>query len=142
MLCNITWASNYQSNLDCLVKLQKKILRVISFSQFNAHTESLFDGYRIMKFENLNRYLTAIYMFKIFKGLVPAIIQNIFSTNVDVHSHNTRQRHNFHMFSCRTNLLAFSIKYHGPKIWNQLPLTLHQIVSSPLFKRKLKIYYS
>ena len=48
--CNITWACNYKSNLDCLIKLQKKIVRIISFSEFNAHTEQLFNNYNIMKF--------------------------------------------------------------------------------------------
>ena len=139
--CNITWACNYKSNLDCLVKLQKKIVRVISFSEYNAHTDQLFIDYNIMKFVNLNIFLTGMFMYKVNNGLFPRIIQNIFVSNVDIHSYNTRQKYDYHIFPGHTNLSLFSIKYHGPKIWNQLPEQLRKIVSYHLFKRKLKQYY-
>ena len=120
------------------MKLQKKILRVITFSHFKDHTELLFNSLRIMKFQKLNRFLTAIFMFKVVHGLLPVIVQNIFFMNMDVHTHVTRQRYNFHIFPCRTTLLLFSLNYHGSKVWNNLPLYLRQIDKFGLFKRKLR----
>ena len=139
--CNVTWASNYKSNLDSLVKLQKKILRIMSFSVFDAHTDPLFQRYGIMKFDIINNYLTCIFMFKIMNGMFPTIFRNIFVLNSNIHSYSTRQRHNLFTFACGSVFTSFSIRHHGTKMWNQLPLNLRQIMSFPLFKQKLRKLY-
>ena len=81
-----------------------------------------------------------MFMYKVNNVIFPVIIQNIFVSNLDVHSYNTRQKYDFHIFPSHTNLSLFSIKYHGPKIWNQVPLQLRKILSYHLFKRKLKLF--
>ena len=40
--CNIVWASTYKTNLRRLVILQKRIIRIINKSHFNAHTDPIF----------------------------------------------------------------------------------------------------
>ena len=79
-------------------------------------------------------------MYKIVNGMFPFIIQNIFVTNVDIHVYSTKHQHNLHIFPCRSTLSLFVIKYQGPKLWDQLPVTFRQIKSFPLFKRKVKDY--
>ena len=37
--CNIVWASTYKTNLRRLVILQKRWIRIINKSHFNAHTD-------------------------------------------------------------------------------------------------------
>ena len=39
---NITWANTYQSTLEPIRKLQKKIIRMITFSGYTDHTIPLF----------------------------------------------------------------------------------------------------
>ena len=68
---NITWASNYKSNVDCLIKLQKKIVRIISNSGFNDHTAPIFKELKIMKFVFINKFLTGLFMFKVMNNLLP-----------------------------------------------------------------------
>ena len=38
--CNIVWASTYKTNLNCLVILKKRIIRIINKSHFNAHIQT------------------------------------------------------------------------------------------------------
>ena len=48
--CNVFWASTYKTNLPRLVILQKRIIRVLNKSYFNAHTEPIFKDLGILKF--------------------------------------------------------------------------------------------
>ena len=38
--CNTVWASTYKTNLRRLVILQKRIIRIINKSHFNAHIQT------------------------------------------------------------------------------------------------------
>ena len=46
--CNIVWASTYKTNLRRLVILQKRIIRIINKSHFNAHTDPIFKDLGIL----------------------------------------------------------------------------------------------
>ena len=45
------WGNTYQSNLDTLIRLQKKAVRIMTFSSFRAHSTPLFN---IVKHLNLS----------------------------------------------------------------------------------------
>ena len=51
--CASVWGSTYQSNLKRLITLQKRVIRIISKSTFDAHTNPIFENLNILKFENL-----------------------------------------------------------------------------------------
>ena len=67
---NIIWANTYQSNLDPLIKLQKKIIRIISFAGYKDHTPPIFNKLSILPFDQINEEKTALFMFRYFKGEV------------------------------------------------------------------------
>ena len=46
----LVWGNTYISNIKPLEILQKKAIRIVTFSQFNAHTSSLFHDLRLLKF--------------------------------------------------------------------------------------------
>ena len=52
--CNIVWASTYKTNLRRLVILQKRIIRIINKSHFNAHTDPIFKDLGILKFNDIH----------------------------------------------------------------------------------------
>ena len=51
------WGSTYQSNLNRIIVLQKKIIRIISKVSFDAHTGVLFKEQEILKFSDIYLYL-------------------------------------------------------------------------------------
>ena len=54
--CNVVWASTYQSNLNRIVILQKRIVRIISKVKFDSHTDPLYKELNILKFHDICNY--------------------------------------------------------------------------------------
>ena len=46
--CNHVWGDNYQSDLERLVIMHKKLIRIITCSPYRAHTEPLFYANKIL----------------------------------------------------------------------------------------------
>jgi hypothetical protein len=140
LYCNVIWAANYVSNLDKLSKIQKKLVRIISNSEFNAHTDPIFADLNILKFDKINRYTVAIFVFKALNFLLPDIFHSLFKFSSTVHSYPTKQSVNLYISGYKTNLCKFSIKYHGPLTWNNIPIDIRHSLSLNIFKCKLKHY--
>ena len=51
--CACVWGFTYHSNLKRLVTLQKRAVRTISRSAFDAHTDPIFKNLKLLKFENI-----------------------------------------------------------------------------------------
>jgi hypothetical protein len=51
--CNIVWASTYSSNLNCIVILQKQIVRILSKGKFDSHTDPFFKELKLLKFHDI-----------------------------------------------------------------------------------------
>ena len=47
------WGSTYQSNLQRLINLPKRVIRIVSRSCFDAHANPIFVSLRILKFEDI-----------------------------------------------------------------------------------------
>ena len=50
--CVSVWASTYPSKLRRLITVQKRVVRIMSRSAFDAHTNTLFKNLKILNFEN------------------------------------------------------------------------------------------
>ena len=86
--CNIVWASTYKTNLSRLVILQKRIIRIINKSHFNAHTDPIFKGLGILKFNDI--YLLQLGQFVFLQKFLPPRFNNNLSQSNQFHSYNTR----------------------------------------------------
>lgn len=136
------WGHASNTYLQQLIKIQKKIIRIITNSHYMAHTKELFTKMAILPFDTLVKHRVGLLMYKISKGNVPRPLKTLYTCNKDVHSYNTRQKHHFrpikanHEFSYRT-FVAQSIY-----IWNNITQNLNTDVSFTIFKKSLKIYLS
>ena len=55
--CVSIWGSTYSSNLNStILKLQKKFIRIVSKSAYDAHTELFFKQLKILKFYDIFRF--------------------------------------------------------------------------------------
>ena len=138
--CNVTWAANYDTCLDKIVKIQKKLVRIINNSSFNAHTDPIFRYFNFLKFNQINIYMTGIFMYKIINNLMPPIFQNMFHHVFNLHRYPTRQSQNLYTPRYRTTRSKFAIKFHGSIVWNTIPPNIQMVQSLFMFKRKLKHY--
>ena len=137
--CNIVWGSTYDSTLEKLNVLQRRIIRMITFSHHRTSVKAIFNNLRILTLQQINTFQTGIFMYQHTKGKSPDACLHMFVQNSSIHNHYTRQHQNLHIIRCRTKIKQFSIKYHGVKIWNNIP-PLIKNYSYQMFKNYFKLY--
>ena len=90
-------ALGYQGNR--IIKLQKRAMRIISKSKYNAHAESLLKLHQILKSPDILRLQTLTFCNTFDKNELPANMQNcpLIPSNA-IHQHNTCRADTAHMF--------------------------------------------
>ena len=118
--CVSVWGSTYQSNLNRIIILQKKIIRIISKVSFDAHSGVFFKEHEIVKFSNIYSYKIGKFTYFFKRGLLPNYFCDMFTLASQIHSYNTRNSRLFYIPHCRTNFRKFSIRFQGPTFFNSL----------------------
>ena len=136
--CNIVWGNAYPTYLNQLFLLQKKAVRIITQSDFLAHTRPLFSSLNLLNIFDLHRYHCAVFIFKSINNKLPVNFNDYFNFNYDIHNHYTRS--SGHLFSLPTNTDTFkrSIVCYGVNFWNSLTHALRNIKYLNSFSFKLK----
>ncbi len=134
----VLWGSTYSSHLQQLRVCQKKAVRCIYKSAYNAHTDPLFRSSKILKLDELYQLEVAKLVYDALHDTLPAPLLHVFTPNAVVHAHNTRQRDNPHVHSRRTVVAKNSIVHRAPQIWSSIPRIIREINTRNGFKRALK----
>ena len=79
MYCNHVWGNNYPTNLEKLVLVQKKLVRIITNSPFRAHSEPLLYANKMLTVTDVNEYVVGMFMNQWVNGTLPQIFRT--STN-------------------------------------------------------------
>ena len=139
--CNLIWGNTYHTRIDCLHKIQKKILRIITFSNYYQHSNELFKNQEILTIYKINTYLTSQFMYKYINNMLPSnIFSNYFKTNNEIHEHYTRSSCKLHIDFTRTNYKKFSLKHYGVNTWNIIDNNIKNSITFSSFKRKMKVW--
>ena len=64
----VVWGNTYTSSTNPLFLLQKKLVRIIMFSDYLDHTNSIFLALNILKFQDLVFYHNALFMYDFHSG--------------------------------------------------------------------------
>ena len=135
--CNIVWANCNQTKLNAIFLLQKRALRLCTNSHYLSHTDPLFKQLKTLKVHDIHTYQAVIFMYKCTQNLLP-LFQNTFQFNRDIHSYPTRHRNDFHLNNPKLLVAHRFIRYHGPDVWNSLPVQIKSCTSLFAFKSLLK----
>ena len=135
---NIVWANTYPTRLEKLFKLQKKILRIITFSSYTAPSLPLFDKLDLLNIHQINDLLISSFSFSLNNNVLPPYFDDFCIENFKVHSYNTRGSKQFHKTFSRTNYGKYSTREKIIKIWNEIPKTIKCSASLKIFKTKIK----
>ncbi len=68
------------------------------------------------------------------------IFDNIYTTNDEIHLHNTRQSSKLHINTIKNNFGKDTLKYIGTTNWNHLPKSIIQNKTIKCFGKKVKQY--
>ena len=120
-----------------LFMLQKKLMRLITYSEYDAHTctTPLFKSMQLLTFKQLYEYFVAVLVYKSVNNQLPYPFIHYFSFAMSARNGNYLKTKYNSLKMCQ-----FSNNYMGPKIWNKLPCNLRQLNSLSAFKRNMKKY--
>ena len=75
-----------------IYKLQKKAIRTISKSKYNAHTEPIFKKLKFLKLNDIFKLQQLKFYYKLIKGDLPKYFQHFsYIHNFEIHHHYTRE---------------------------------------------------
>ena len=138
--CNIIWASDYTSHVDKVMISQRKVLRAVHRLSWTACTKFLFAKYSLLNIIEINKLQTGCFVYKALNGLLPHYFSYLFTSNCQIHVHDTRHSEDLHILGHRTHLRSTSIRICGVKIWNSIDAVIRNSHTFNLFKKHLKHY--
>ena len=137
--CNIVWGGAGKSVLSRLIILQKRALRIITHSDYCAHTNPIFIQLQLLKLSDLHLFQLCVFMYKTKHHLLPRTC--IFNTvNSATGPYNLRKRKDFAVTFFRTNVRKRHIINAGPYAWEVLPDSIKCSDSLDIFKSRLFLY--
>ena len=140
--CNVVWGNTFKTHLKPLISLQRKAVRCLNFRNHNEFgTDALMLELKLIKFCDLNKYLTCQFMHKLNSGDVPNVITNYFTINNSVHDYNTRLSKGFHVPKIGNDYGKRTLQYNGCLLWNKIIL-LNVNFDCSLASFKYKIRYN
>ena len=138
----IIWGNTYESTLKPIFILQKKVLRTITFSQYDSPSSPLFKSLQEIKFYDLVSFHIATFMYKFHNQLLPTAFHSFFTKVTNIHKYNTRlaAKQSYYLPFVRTNYGKFNIRFQGPSIWNCIDKDIKSL-SKAMFKKKIQAQY-
>ena len=102
--------NTYKTTRQPIFILQKRAMRLITFSRFDEHSSPLFKSLEIIKFLDLVTFHLAIFMYKYHNQLLPSVFSSFFSKISQIHTYNTRlgAKQSYYLPKARTNNLFVS----------------------------------
>ena len=135
----ITWGTTYQTTLLPLITLQKRAVRIITFSEYNCHSSPLFQKLKVLKVIDLVYLYCALFMYDYYSNRLPLIFNDFFKSINKVHQYQTRlaNKISYYLPKARTNYGKFNIRFFGAKVGNSIEDSLKS-ESRTCFKNLLK----
>ena len=86
-----------------ILKLQKRAMRIMTLSKYNAHTEPLFKELKLLKVKDIFDVQCMKFWYKFTNGLLPKLFRCMFRYNQEIHDIETRSHDSLHLFPIRTS---------------------------------------
>ena len=133
--CIEVWGISPHTHLKPLLLLQKKIVRIMTFSSYYAHTAPIFKDLKILTIDKLIVHRIGITMYKYSNGLLPDVFNTLYIKNSEIHTYSTRSKDLYHVLPGTQTFSNISAK-----IWNSLTVNINVNVTFIKFKESLKLY--
>ena len=122
-------------DLNRLYKIQKKAIRIITNSKFNAHTSPLFKHQNLLNLDDLFSFNVIKFYFNYLHNDLPPFFQSFsITTRAEIHNYNTRQRNK--LCTNRTSKVFSQkcIRNHIAHVINNTPTIILDKIRSHSFK--------
>ena len=122
--------------------LQKKAVRIITFSHFQSHTSPIFKKLNLLKLPDIVKLHTILFMHQYYNDRLPKAFNDFFSLLKHKYRYNTRlaSKITYTLPLIRTNHGLHSLRFYGPKLWNSVDEELKTLSVSSI-KSKLQLRF-
>ena len=117
--CCLLWGSNYNSQLQKLVTLQKRAIRLIDYVYPPHSSEPIFKQYSILKLADMAQSQMLLVMHKFITKRLPVVFDSLYEINITDLFQSRHATHIKQPFSNR-NYRLFTTTCRGPKLWNSI----------------------
>jgi hypothetical protein len=129
------------ANKNCIEKVQKKAIRIMTGSTYNAHTTPLFLQHSILPFNKLILQSQLTFMHAVEYKYAPSSYINVWPKTGDRDlDRNLRNANDFYLPIPRTETFKKSTYYSMPSAWNNLALEIRLQENRTTFKWALKAH--
>ena len=124
------WGLTYPIYLKPVTTLQKRVVRLMTFSDPRSHSGPLLKSLRLLKFSDVINLEILSFVYQWYHNLSPSCFVNHFSPVSSILSYNTRQSKVDNLFVKSIHTIQYGIhsfSYTGPKLWNSLSINVKKI---------------
>ena len=117
------WTPKLISVIDKISRLQKSAMRIMTFSEFKAHSEPLFKQLELLKFHDNIALSDCIFVYDYLHGNLPNSFLETFCRTADSHGISTRQASTGMLLISRYNSTEYGLKCIYKKCvnsWNNM----------------------
>ncbi len=134
----LLWGGACKTKLKKLQVAQNKTMRRIDNANYNDSAKPIYKKYGILTIDDMLKLELSKLMYKNYTKVLPKPLLELFTSNEDIHNHNTRHRHDAHIIFRRTDQTLRSFVHKGPDLWLRIPDEIKQAKSLNSFKRQMK----
>ena len=139
----LVWGLTYETYINPVFLLQKRVIRAISFQNYAAPSSPIFSDLKILKLHDLFQLKLLSFVYECVNKITPANFHTFFDSLASVHQYSTRQATKGDIFLIQKNTLQYglrSVRHCGAKCWNEIPVDIKRSPSVKSFRLKLKAF--
>ena len=129
-----------QSLITSVEKVQKRECRIITSMPPRTNSALLFTMLNFLHFNAIYKQCVLVMMYKFKTGMLPDVLNNMFTRTNTIHNIATRQTGKLHVNFCKLQMTSKVLRHSGVLLWNNLPDDIRQQVILSSIKFKLKLY--
>lgn len=120
LYCLPAWSSSYQSYLNPLTLLQKKVIRIISGKRYNSHTANLFRNLDILPIHELSIFSKLTIMYDYINNKLPSTFSTLWRRNNEINVRALRNLNDFYIPLVRKTSIENFPEFYFQKLWNEM----------------------
>ena len=127
-----------------MCRLQKRALRLITDSKYNAHTQPLLKVLGTLTLDDTFKMQCLTFYYKFIQGNLPPFVTPFVLKKTTLHNYQTRRRNDFHVQTIHSSTAQNCIRYYIPKLLSTLPTRVTEKIhthSYTGFCRYVKKYF-
>ena len=133
----------WKSRAEKLVTLQKRAVRAITNSKYNAHTEPLLKKLKLLNITHLCELQYYKFCYHLENNKLPQYFlrNNVFIKKNKIHQYHTRGEENYYPTKVRCDYAKNTIRYEIPRFFNKIETNLQRLMKTHdinRFKHRIK----